>query len=521
MGADLLASVITGATSDSATQPGPIANNGTTDDTTPSLMGTISAALTSGQKVNVYDGSSMFPVVAVVSGTNWTFTPTTPLLAGMHSFTAEVVGLDGTPAGARSAAYVVNVLPADVTSVSPAEIMRTVSGDFDIVGRNLPTSGLSVMVPGDAKASCQAPTSMTASGFKVACKFYQLAPQMLEIRTAAKLIGMVSVTVKTNVTGVTWTSPSTTSSGTVKFGETVTYQVAGVNLLADATMGFAVEKCGVSNTETGTPGNTLRTFTCNFNNYAGAVAGQMPGVVKDAIGGQVLLDGWNVSVEVPVASATGKLPDTGITASQCYAAGSDAVVSCTSPAAIALNSKQDGMTGRDVTSPDGSDGKLGFSYSAVGSYAKTECVKDNLTGLTWEGKPTSGLRAASNTYTHYDNTATAQLWNGSAYVNPTQAQINAATNTVGYVNAVNATALCGYANWRLPTADELQSIVDYGMAYPSPTVDASWFPNTVGSAYWFSSPYVAFAGSAWYVSFGNGYVSSYYRYGSIRVRLVR
>jgi hypothetical protein len=293
---------ITGATSDSATQPGPIANNGTTDDTTPTL--TISATLTDSQKINVYnDSDPNSPGLAVASGANWTFTPTTPLIGGAHSFTVQVVTkLDATPVGSRSQPYVINVLSTDVTSVTPGEIMRTVSGNFDIVGRDLPTSGLSVTVPGDAKASCQTPTGMTASGFKVACKFYKLGAQTLEIRTAARLIGTVSVTVKTNVTGVTWTSPSTTNSGTVKFGETVTYKVAGVNLLADATMGFAVEKCGVSNTEIeiATRSNTLRTFTCYFNNEAGAVAGQMPGVVKDAPGGQVLFDGWNVPVEVPV-----------------------------------------------------------------------------------------------------------------------------------------------------------------------------------------------------------------------------
>lgn len=292
---------ISSVISNSVTRPGTIPKNGTTDDTTPILSGTISAALTSGQKVNVYDGSRMFSEVAVLNGTSWTFTPITPLIAGVHSFTAEVAGFDGTP-GSRSAAYAVNVLSTSVTSVSPSKIVRTVSGNFEIAGRDLPTSGLSVAVPRDAKASCQTPTNMTASSLKVTCQFYQLGTQILEIRTATKLIGTVSVAVKTNVTGVTWTSPSTTNSGTVKFGESVIYKVAGLNLLADPIMGFAVEKCGTSNTETGIPSNTLRTFTCYFNNQAGAVARQMLGVVKDSPGGQILLDAWTVPVEVSAAN---------------------------------------------------------------------------------------------------------------------------------------------------------------------------------------------------------------------------
>ncbi|MDD5031248.1 MAG: PKD domain-containing protein, partial [Rhodoferax sp.] len=59
------------------------------------------------------------------------------------------------------------------------------------------------------------------------------------------------------------------------------------------------------------------------------------------------------------------LTDTGTTASQCYAAGSNVLTSCTSAAASALNASQDGMLGTDVTMPDAADGKLGLSYSTV------------------------------------------------------------------------------------------------------------------------------------------------------------
>ena len=294
-------------------------------------------------------------------------------------------------------------------------------------------------------------------------------------------------------------------------------------------MGFAVQLCGVSNTEIGTPSNTLRTFSCNFNNTAGAVAGQMPGVVKDAPGGQVLFDGWNVAVEVPVAppTATGKLPDTGITASQCYAAGSNALVSCTSAAAIALNSQQDGMLGRDVASNDNTDGKAGFSYTKIGangellaaSASAWSCVKDNITGLMWEVKTADGgLRDKNKTYTNYDSTISLQIGGTTA---PTQVQIDAATNSIGFVKAVNTAGLCGAANWRLPEPDELQGIVDYGVAYPGPTIDATWFLNTPGNAFWSSSPYVGDANGAWYVYFNYGNVSGYYRDLSFYVRLVR
>ena len=436
------------------------------------------------------------------------------------SLVAPLLGLLAACGGGSDSGGTDSAPPPVISTVSPDEIVRTIPTNLDIAGTHLPTSGLSVTVPGDAKAACQAPSGLNAGGFKVACLFNRLGMQTLEIRRAGKLIGTVPVTVKTNVTGVSWISPSTADSGSVKFSETVAFKVAGVNLLADDALGFSVEKCDAP-TEAGTPGNTLRIFSCTFTYQDGAVAGRMPGVVKDAPGGQVLLDGWKVPVEVALL---GKLTDTGITASQCYAAGKTTWVNCTSAAAMALNSKQDGMIGRDV-SLDSSDGKLGFSYSTVGSYAKTECVKDNITGLTWEGKPTSGLRAASNTYTHYDNTAAAQVWDGSdgfSPVTPTQAQIDAATNTVSYVNAVNASALCGYTDWRLPTADELQGIVDYGVAYPGPTIDGTWFPNTQRNLYWTGTEFPGLFSNAWGVHFYSGHVDAEsLRSDHNAVRLVR
>ena len=210
------------------------------------------------------------------------------------------------------------------------------------------------------------------------------------------------------------------------------------------------------------------------------------------------------SIAAPVVVGTSKLPDTGITAAQCYAAESDALVSCTSAAAIALNPKQDGMVGHDVTQSNYADGKLGFSYSTVGSYSKEECVKDNITGLTWEGKPTTGLRAASNIYTNFGDNRTG--------------------DASAYVAAVNAAQLCGHSNWRLPTADELQGLVDYSVAHPGPTIDGTWFPNTPQSSYWTGTG-VAGAGGAtvpWLVVFTNGYVGGFFGPGNhFYVRLVR
>ena len=153
-----------------------------------------------------------------------------------------------------------------------------------------------------------------------------------------------------------------------------------------------------------------------------------------------------------------------------------------------------------------------------GTYALTECVKDNSTGLIWEGKTASGFRAGTSTYTNYDNTTSAQKWNGSDHVNPTQAEIDASTNSIGYKDAVNTSALCGYTDWRLPTVTELQGIL---ASSGSPRIDTAWFPNTQAWHYWSSSPDVGYSYFAWYVYFDYGLVYNGSRNGSYAVRLVR
>ena len=120
-----------------------------------------------------------------------------------------------------------------------------------------------------------------------------------------------------------------------------------------------------------------------------------------------------------------------------------------------------------------------------GLYDKTECVQDNNTGLVWEGKPTTGTRASNLTYTNYDSTTGLQSPFG---INVTQADIDASTNSIGYVNSVNAgSGLCGFKDWRLPTKEELQGIF---ASTGTPRIDTTWFPNTQAAGYWSSSQYV-------------------------------
>ena len=72
--------------------------------------------------------------------------------------------------------------------------------------------------------------------------------------------------------------------------------------------------------------------------------------------------------------------------------------------------------------------------NGANTYALTECVKDNSTGLIWEGKTASGSRLGTSTYTNYDSTTSLQKPGSplSVYVLPTQADLDASNNSYKY-----------------------------------------------------------------------------------------
>jgi hypothetical protein len=77
----------------------------------------------------------------------------------------------------------------------------------------------------------------------------------------------------------------------------------------------------------------------------------------------------------------------------------------------------------------------------------------------------------------------------------------------------------GGKTWRLPTINELKSLVDYGKSsYPS--IDTAVFPNTQSYSYWSSSTYAQDTSYAWYVYFYYGEVYYYYKTSYYYVRCV-
>ncbi|CAN5329481.1 hypothetical protein BH11PSE14_BH11PSE14_12190 [soil metagenome] len=168
--------------------------------------------------------------------------------------------------------------------------------------------------------------------------------------------------------------------------------------------------------------------------------------------------------------------------------------------------------------------------SGVGFYDPSECVIDIRTRLVWEGKSAAGPRAGGNRYTNFDdvnqsqNGATAQ-----SAIPPTLAQINSATNSIGYRDMVNSQQLCGKEDWRLPTLSELSSMHQASGGKGTITSNA-WLPNSGNvlsgnGPYWTATPPSsgAHAGYGWVVAFNSPpFIGNYgFRYGLYQVRLVR
>ncbi|CAK0775093.1 conserved exported hypothetical protein [Gammaproteobacteria bacterium] len=183
----------------------------------------------------------------------------------------------------------------------------------------------------------------------------------------------------------------------------------------------------------------------------------------------------------------------------------------------AVNPRQDGRYGRDAAAAAGKlvkigGGRVGFDFTkiandgselhasaALGAGPKDwACIRDNVTGILWEVKTNDGgIRDKDNTYIF--------------------------SNAVTFVAAVNATGLCGFNDWRLPTIRELTGIVHHSVASGSgvPTIDTTYFPNTPVASFWSDSTFASNAGYAWYVNFSDGSTSYYPKYAAFQVRLAR
>jgi len=283
-----------------------------------------------------------------------------------------------------------------------------------------------------------------------------------------------------------------------------------------------------------------RARTSTADGIATAMRGAMPTLALAAL---LALSASQATAQAP----THPLNDTGQVT--CYNAttATGTVGANATPEAMGFE-RQDCTQGRAAADALGTLVKLGASTTKGRDYSKIAndgsvlpasatlgpnpgdwaCTRDNITGLIWEVKVNNAahLRHFVHRYTWYDTNATVNggnagtVGNTSTCANTLGGQPCNTTNFRDAVNALTgANRLCGASDWRLPTANELQSLVDYQAQ--NPAIDTTWFPNTPAAAYWTGENYVPNASGAWNVEFDDGNLRANAEYSSQPVRLVR
>lgn len=123
------------------------------------------------------------------------------------------------------------------------------------------------------------------------------------------------------------------------------------------------------------------------------------------------------------------------------------------------------------------DGHAGLSYTQKPSNLNWQCTQDNVTGLVWQANPA--------------------INNGS-----NNASFNTYAKLTAYIAQINQSAPCGNSNWRLPSTNELASLVDFSVS-SGVAADAFAFPLMQAARYWTAERLVGTTTDAWFVDFAN------------------
>lgn len=194
---------------------------------------------------------------------------------------------------------------------------------------------------------------------------------------------------------------------------------------------------------------------------------------------------------------------------------------------------QDAQQGRDVTHNDDSDGHAGFSYTKLDGDGNDlaadatlwSCVRDNVTNLIWEVKNSEvwDLQDKSWAYSWYNSTgindgglAGTEHEDGEClndnYLN---------CNTEDYVTQVNVQSFCGHNDWRLPSRNELISLLRFDQV--DHFINSDFFPYTQlspNNRYWSATPSAEDSINAWMVDYDAGSTVKSPKYFSGYIRLV-
>ncbi|MFA3790828.1 DUF1566 domain-containing protein [Aliiglaciecola sp. SL4] len=203
---------------------------------------------------------------------------------------------------------------------------------------------------------------------------------------------------------------------------------------------------------------------------------------------------------------------------------------------------QDGQRGQDIISENGllekaGRGEQGFDFTKLDAIGDEQdetspdwsCVRDNTTGLVWEVKTDdSELHGAGHVFSWYQEELNGGYEGAEGSLGLTCD--NEQCDTESFVAAVNQAGLCNFYDWRLPTHNELLSLVHYGNVTGT-KIDVNYFPYTddfVTSPLWYWTSQPSADGvsddasqTAWAIDFSTGNDNFLNKSTLGKVRLVR
>ncbi|MDM3289158.1 Ig-like domain-containing protein [Citrobacter sp. Ce105] len=127
-----------------------LSNGQLTNDARPTLNGTAEA----GSTVSIYDGSTLLGTAVVQSNNSWSFTPTTPLANGSHTFTVTATDAAGNTSGATPGFSVVVDTTAP-TQPSISSIIDDIGPNTGPIGSNQPTNDARPTLNGITEANAR------------------------------------------------------------------------------------------------------------------------------------------------------------------------------------------------------------------------------------------------------------------------------------------------------------------------------------------------------------------------------
>jgi hypothetical protein len=147
-----------------------------------------------------------------------------------------------------------------------------------------------------------------------------------------------------------------------------------------------------------------------------------------------------------------------------------------------------------------------------------ECVEDKSNKLTWEVKKNDGgIRDRDYLYSWLRNI------NGESkgIADGGRCKGGVKCDTYSYVRAMNEQKLCGYSDWRLPTREEMETLIDFNTTATDAVINKTYFPEAVPSWYWTATENPQRENFAWYVLFRNGIALNDLKERPKHIRLVR